>query len=97
MRASASSLKELLKDKVRTMRSTSYMSAPKEHKELEHSHHHNHTHTSLKENASMRETKASGGKNYSIISPRDTSPVGFFNSTKIHEPKYLSKEDLTKL
>ena len=41
---------------------------------------------------SMRDTRHS--RNYSIISPRETSSIGFFKNTKIKEPRYLSKEDL---
>lgn len=74
MRASASSLKEAMQDKVRSMRSTSFFTN-KEHQEAE-----------------MRETKTT--RNYSIINARDTSSVGFFNSTKIKKPRYISKEDL---
>lgn len=37
-------------------------------------------------NETMDETR-----NYSIVLPRQTSPVGFFNKTKIRNPFYLSK------
>lgn len=33
-------------------------------------------------------------KNYSIILPRKTSPIGFFTQTKIKNPLYLSKQEL---
>jgi hypothetical protein len=36
-------------------------------------------------------------RNYSIISPRDTSPVAFFQKTKIENPRYISSEDLKKV
>jgi hypothetical protein len=41
---------------------------------------------------SVRETKAT--RNYSIVSPRDTSSVGFYAESKIKKPRYLSKEEL---
>ena len=37
----------------------------------------------------MRDTRHT--KNYSIISPRETSSIGFFANSKIKEPRYLSK------
>lgn len=43
----------------------------------------------------MRETSAS--HNYSIIAPQGTSAVHFFNASKIQRPRYLSKEDLTRV
>lgn len=33
-------------------------------------------------------------RNYSIVLPRQTSPVGFFNKTKIKNAFYLSKEEV---
>ena len=44
---------------------------------------------------STKETKAT--RNYSIVSPRDTSPVGFYTESKIRKPRYLSKEDLNRV
>jgi hypothetical protein len=43
----------------------------------------------------MRETSAT--RNYSIIDARDTSAIHFFNTSKIKQPRYLSKEDLKRV
>jgi hypothetical protein len=43
----------------------------------------------------LRETNAS--HNYSILDARETSSVGFFNASKIKQPRYLSKEDLKRV
>jgi len=43
---------------------------------------------------SMKETKTT--RNYSIVSPRDTSSIGFYAQSKIKKPRYISKEDLNR-
>jgi hypothetical protein len=44
------------------------------------------------EDNSHRETRHS--RNYSIVSPRETSSVNFFANSKIKDPRYLSREVL---
>lgn len=46
---------------------------------------------------SMVSTSFSLNKNYSIISPRQTSPSGFFNKTKIQTARYIDKKELCQL
>ena len=75
MRASATSLRESMGDKVRLFRSTSYVSSCGKEE---------------------RETKLSS-RNYSILGARETSPVGFYQTSKISKPRYLSKEDLNRI
>ena len=45
----------------------------------------------LEKSNSMMSTSVDFQKNYSILSPRKTSPSGFFNQSKIKTPRYLSK------
>lgn len=45
----------------------------------------------------MVSTSFSLNKNYSIISPRQTSPSGFFNKTKIQTARYIDKKELSQL
>ena len=75
MRASATSLRETMKDKVKVMRSTSFASS---------------------KGKDERETKLSS-RNYSILGARETSPVGFYQTSKITKPHYLSKEELNRV
>lgn len=75
MRASASSDKAALADKVKSVRTTAFFTHRKDHE--------------------LRETNAT--RNYSIVDPRDTSAVHFFNASKIKQPRYLSREDLQRV
>lgn len=72
MKASATSMRETMKDRVKVMHSTSYSSNKEKNSDQV-----------------VKEFKHS--RNYSIISPRDTSSVGFYAQSKIKHPRYLSK------
>jgi hypothetical protein len=75
MKASATSMRETLRDKVKAMHSTTYSSTKER-------------------NVDPNFKEAKHCRNYSILSQRETSSVGFFAQSKIKHPRYLSKEDL---
>ncbi len=48
----------------------------------------------LSKSNSLMSTAIDFEKNYSILNPRQTSPAGFFNQSKIKTTRYLSKSEL---
>lgn len=51
------------------------------------------TNLKLTKSGSLNETMDET-RNYSIVLPRQTSPVGFFTKTKIKNPFYLTKQEI---
>ena len=45
----------------------------------------------LTKSGSFNSTMDETNRNYSLLMPRKTSPVGFFSKTKIEKPFYLNR------
>ncbi len=58
---------------------------------------HSTSYSSHKDKGALTSKETKHSRNYSIVSPRDTSSVGFFAQSKISRPRYLSKEDLNQV
>lgn len=52
---------------------------------------HSTSYSSQKEKGEHSGKESKQTRNYSIINPRETSPVGFYAKSKISKPRYLSK------